>query len=589
MTKINRKIANLKSRGENLAKHGKLSDAKDTYLLICELDSRDYESHVALGVICGMLKNFSDAILYLHKAAEICPTQPDAYYNLGIAYKSNNDIEKAAACYKMAIRYQPNNAACHNNLGNIFLEQRELDAAIACFNNAMEISPDSYEYHYNIGIALKMRGLRTSAQAELETSLCLRPDFIPALKALGTIHSSQGNLVQAEECFKKILSDFPEDEDAISGLANVISYNRDHEKALELLSPYLGKPVISATIALAYARISKHIDNHDTAIKLLESALLNNGNPSKDNRAQIHFMLGYFYDKEKKYKRAFEHYRIANKLRMPKTEPSDNADTINQIISSFNESFCNSSPCADTTSDLPIFIIGMPRSGTSLVEQILASHPDIYGAGELDTLSSLLETIPARVGTASIYPDSVNKLNKHLLNEISQEYLTCISEISPTALRITDKMPGNFLNLGFIKLLFPNARIIHCRRNPLDTCLSCYFQDFDGHQYATNLATLGRFYRQYARIMDYWNNVLNINILTIDYEKLTNNFNAYCKNLISFCGLDWDDACLDFHMHERIVVTASMDQVNKPVNSRSVNRWMNYEAYIGDLKNALLD
>jgi hypothetical protein len=235
-----------------------------------------------------------------------------------------------------------------------------------------------------------------------------------------------------------------------------------------------------------------------------------------------------------------------------------------------------------------VFIVGMPRSGTSLVEQILASHPNVFGAGELRDLQRLAEELPARVGAKEAYPACLVRLDGSAACALADEYLERIGRRSGAALRVTDKMPLNFLHLGLIAALFPRARIVHCIRDPLDVCVSCYCQDFQGGpNFLWDLTDLGKFHGEYERLMAHWGSVLPLPILEVVYEELVDNLEAVSRRLISFCGLDWDDRCLAYHQNARAVRTASLVQVRQPVYKSSVGRWRHYAPHLRPLLEAL--
>ena len=236
----------------------------------------------------------------------------------------------------------------------------------------------------------------------------------------------------------------------------------------------------------------------------------------------------------------------------------------------------------------PVFIVGMPRSGTSLTEQILASHPEVFGAGELNDINESIAKLPAMIRNNNTYPGCIKDLNQEIADKLAQEYLTRLDSFSTEKKRITDKMPHNFVNLGLISLLFPEARIIHCLRDPRDTCLSLYFQDFGWiHPYATRLENLGNYYVQYKRLMKHWTSVLDTPILTIQYEDIISDQEHISRELVNFCGLDWHDDCLQFYASTRTVATASYDQVRQPIYKKSIGRWKNYEKHLDPLTMAL--
>jgi hypothetical protein len=245
-------------------------------------------------------------------------------------------------------------------------------------------------------------------------------------------------------------------------------------------------------------------------------------------------------------------------------------------------------PVAKTRGKRPIFIVGMPRSGTSLMEQILAAHRNVYAAGELDTLFNITNKIKQEVGSDEAYPFYISKLNQENLDAMAGIYLKQLDDFSTQAECVTDKMPHNFYLVGLIQLLFPEARIIHCERDPVDTCLSIYFQDFsEEHKYAKDLFNIGTHYHQYQRLMNHWRQVLTIPILDVKYEDLVSDIEIVTRRVLKFCDLDWQESCLQFHKVNRTIDTASFDQVRQPLYTKSVQRWKHYEKYLDELKKGL--
>jgi Sulfotransferase family len=268
---------------------------------------------------------------------------------------------------------------------------------------------------------------------------------------------------------------------------------------------------------------------------------------------------------------------------------------VDRIMETFSPSIMARLPRARHGSEVPVFIVGMPRSGTTLTEQILAAHPEVFGAGELPALQRVVGLVPAMTGKAAPWPECAARLGQGGVDTLAARYLSEVTRLAPGAARITDKMPQNFLSLGLVALLFPEARVIHCTRDPVDTCLSCYFQGFtQGHGYAFDLATLGAYYRHYRRLMDHWNAVLDIPVIDMPvmemrYEAMVADQEAESRRLVDFAGLDWDDACLRFFASDRLAHTASYDQVRRPVYKGSVGRWRRYAAHLGPLLAALGD
>jgi hypothetical protein len=275
---------------------------------------------------------------------------------------------------------------------------------------------------------------------------------------------------------------------------------------------------------------------------------------------------------------AFAHYREGNRLKQARFVPAIFTGEVDELIEFFSAETIGALSRSPVTSAKPVFVVGMPRSGSTLVEQILSSHPRIAGAGELGDISNLVMRLQRHAGKAA-WP---------ACGELSRQYLDRLDEAGPNAERVIDKALLNFLHLGLIQMLFPAARVIHCTRDPLDTCLSCYFHDFTGtHHYSYDLDTLGRFYRQYQRLMAHWSAVLSLPIKQVSYEALVADPDTQSRALVDFCGLKWDERCSRFYDNRRSVVTSSASQVRQPVYRRSVNRHRHYDNYLEPLKRAL--
>ncbi len=581
------KVTKLKENASRLVGLGQLDAAFQGFLEAYSINSRDIEILISLGIISGMQDDYSGAEMYFTNALEIDPKSSVACYNFAIVQKYKGKLDSAVKYYRKAVFYEPTNATYYNNLANVLYELQDYDQAIEMYLHALVLSPDASDYNYNLGKAYKARGHRLQAVNAFIRAKDLRPDFSRALHELGSVYLSLGNIEKSRDAFNKALSINSQDQQSISGLANVYACEKKYQHSFDLLSPHVkDNPDIS--ILLAFAGVASYIGREGEAFTLLESQL-ENKNLSVGAKAQIHFRLGHYYDNSGDYCVAFDHFKKGNSLRGSKIHQGNFREVVDDLIKSFSADYFASAPKLKKSSGLqPVFIVGMPRSGTTLIEQIIASHPDVHGAGELDNLPAFLAPALQAAGIISISPCSVKKIDKSFLEKISRNYLKSLKEIAPTASYITDKMPSNFLNLGYIKLLFPDAYIIHCRRNPLDTCLSCYFQDFLGHlTYANDLDSLAKYYRQYDRLMNHWENILDSNIIHIDYEPLLTDFEAECKRIIGFFGLEWNESCLDFYKGNRVIVTSSKDQVNKPLYLRSVNRWKNYETHILKIKKYL--
>jgi hypothetical protein len=302
----------------------------------------------------------------------------------------------------------------------------------------------------------------------------------------------------------------------------------------------------------------------------------------------MYFLLGKLYDLTGEYDRAFSSYQAGNQLIPARFNRGTHRQSIREIISSFSRERMAAFPRSANASDKPVFIVGMPRSGTSLVEQILSAHPDIHGAGELMHMHNISALIKKITHSDQDFPANLEYLTTGLLDHLADLYLQNVERDAKHAIRITDKMPSNFRLLGLIELLFPNARVIHCIRDPRDTCLSCYFQQFTkGQHFASSLSDTAFYYNGYQRLMKHWKSVLSLPVFEVNYEEMVAGLEEMSRKLLCFLGLEWHPDCLDFHKTGRRVITASYDQVRRPLYTSSVGRWRNYRAHLDELFNGL--
>jgi hypothetical protein len=308
---------------------------------------------------------------------------------------------------------------------------------------------------------------------------------------------------------------------------------------------------------------------------------------SKTDRMQLDFALGKAYADLKDHKRSFRHFLAGNAGKRAQIEYDEKATLtlFDDIERTFTPELIKAKSGGGDPSTEPIFVLGMPRSGTTLVEQILASHPSVHGAGELATLNDVVLTVHGPDGKTIPYPHFVEALDASALQKIGARYLAQVRELAPARERITDKMPSNFFFVGLIHLALPNARIIHTIRDPIDTCISCFSKLFSAEQNHTyDLAELGRYYRRYDRLMAHWRNALPPGrILDVRYEDVVADLEGEARCILEHCGLPWNERCLAFHKTERPVRTASATQVRKPIYKNSVGRWRVYEEFLTPL------
>ena len=475
-------------------------------------------------------------------------------------------------------------------LGEAYWAAAKFPEVVRAVERALKLRPDWAEAHVIFGRARMQAGgsvveSSRSAEEHFREAIRLEPDRIEGHLNLAAALRSLGKYPEALEAYRRVLALAPGHPAAIGGTASMLERLGQFEAARELLAPVLERGMDSLELALPYAAISRYTGEKVGAMDLLERLL---ADESRDRALRIegHFMLGKLYDGAKDYEQAFRHYRAANDLDPEKFDIENNGQIFERLIGLFDREKHHRRPRASNRSRLPVFIVGMPRSGTTLTEQILASHPLVHGAGELPKMDEIKKTLQNLTGEP--WPQCVDRLDRKTLDKVAQEHLDWLGRLAAGKARVTDKMPHNFLALGLIDLLFPEAHVIHCQRDPMDNCLSIYFQHFnDAHSYANNLEHLGTYYRQYERVMAHWRQVVRVPILDVRYEQMVAEPEQSARRLVEFCGLDWDDRCLRFYETGRVVSTPSYDQVRQPIYKKSVARWKRYEKYLEPLRQSL--
>ena len=541
-----------------------------------------------LGTTFTTLGQLHDATAAFRKTLAQNPNHADAHYGLGFIAYTQHDFALAAKHFRQVLRLNPQNAQAHNNLGTVLQALGQYQLALQHYDAAIKSVPVFAEAHFGRGNTLIVLGQTEQAIESLQETLRLNAKHAGAYISLASALMTRGRHDEAMACCEQALQINPQHADAVALAATIEQHAGKAEQAMVRLQPWIDSAFDNVNLAVAYAEVSKTLDRPSEAIDLLEQLLARGRELPVTSQRNLRFNLGRLYDKTGQFDRAFEHYRLGNQTRPLEYDPDAHAREIDATIAVHSPAYFQAAPRAHSTSDKPVFIVGMPRSGTSLVEQILDSHPQAHGAGELSNMWQMVMQLPARLGTKKPYPYCMPLLRQQPVDDLSRQYLAHLDALAPDATRVIDKMPGNFRYLGLIELLFPEARVIHCLRDPLDTCLSCYFQDFSRtHAYSYDLAHLGAYYRDYRRMMAHWRSVLKIPVMDVSYEDLVADQKTVSRQLIEFCNLEWDEACLNFHETGRFVATASYDQVRRPLYRKSVARWKNYEKHLGPLIEAL--
>jgi tetratricopeptide (TPR) repeat protein len=550
--------------------------------------------HSNLSAVYLALGRLGEAAAHAREALRLQPNLVDAHNNLGVALRRQGRLAEAEASFRAGVRLGPNHADARCNLGAVLHQQGKTPEALAVLREAVRIAPRHAQAHSDLGGVLLACDSPEAAITHLREALRLKPDLPDAYNNLGLAQRDLTEIDEAMRCFREALRLNPAYTLAHNNLAFALEAEGRTDEALAEFRECLRlDPDNSFALAgVSNLAVAGHGTFGEEEARRLEALAARDDLPT-DERSRAHFALARLREKAGAYDEAFAHYRRGNELRKEFVarggavyDPAAQHRLTDHLIAAFTPAWFEAVRPFGSDSDLPVFVVGMMRSGTTLAEQIIASHPSAAGAGELPDFGRLVQSLPGRLG--SDYPECVARLDAATARGAAEDYLRRLRRAGPTAARVVDKMPVNFLHLGVIAALFPRARVVNCRRDPIDTCLSCYFQSFGKpHPYTLDLAHLGHYFREYERLMAHWARALPLPIFELSYEELTADQKAVSRRLVEFCGLEWDEHCLRFHETRRPVRTASALQVRRPMYKTSVGRWKRYEAHLGPLLEAL--
>jgi tetratricopeptide (TPR) repeat protein len=499
-------------------------------------------------------------------------------------------LKEAADLLHEIIEIAPNDPETWFRLGSLYGEHRMGPQAETCFREIVRLRPDDVRGHFNLALALTLQDKNREAIAAYEAALRIKPDFIEAIHNLGLALGVEARFEEALAVLARGLDLQPNNTKLIASIAEIYERMGEHQKAYDTLKPLLDDAVTPPVeAALTLGKFCKRVNACTQAIEMHKKLLNGGASLVEAERMYLHFSLGRLLDAAGEYDAAFEHILTANQMKRRTFNPQLLIDRYENFRSVYTKEFFARAPRATTASSHLTFIVGTPRSGSTLVEQILASHSWVKGLGEILWMPNLVQSLPGVIGSSLPYPQCMNELTQENANALAEYYHQQVKAMAGDARRVTDKMLQNFEHLGLIALLFPQARIIHCVRDPLDSCLSCYFLHFRsetlGHTY--DLTNLGIYYREYHRLMRYWKSVLDIPILEVKYEDLIDDQERWTRELLAFCDLPWEEACLNFHDSDRPAVTASYDQVRRPMYRSSMGRWKHYARHLEPLRKAI--
>lgn len=513
-------------------------------------------AHYDRGLALQHLNRLEEALASYDQAIALNPNLFEAHNNRAAALQALKRYEEALAGYTRAIALKPDFAEAYYNRGNVLQEMRRYQNAAASYERALTLRPSFAEAHNNLGQALRKMKRYDDALAAFDKAIALKPDYAEAFQNRGATLVSKGDMPNAEKMFVTALALKPHCSSSLLDLVSIRPYrDADHPDAKRILT------------------------------------LLEKPGTSSDDRECLYFALGKIYDDCRLYDRAFECFRTANEIHNSRNSYNREAVTMlaDCILDVFTKGFLDRRCAFGSDSRSPVFIVGMPRSGTTLMASILSNHPEIGTAGELPTINESILRLPEIVGSEIPYPFAAKHLNGAVASRLATEYEARLRrDIGAGLLYVIDKHPLNFRDLGFIFMLFPKARIIHCTRDPLDTALSNYFQRFSSqYAYSFDLANIAHFYREYLRLMAHWRGTLPVQMIHVSYEDMVMHTEKTARSALDWLGLEWDERCLAPHTNPCAVETASRWQVRQPIYKESIGRWRHYENHLAALREML--
>jgi tetratricopeptide (TPR) repeat protein len=560
--------------GNLLLALGRRAEAVSSYRRALQLQPRHAQLLANLANALREAGEFAEALECCDQALSLDPHVGLAHNNRGLLLAARGERLAAADSFRAALRAQPSYPEALLNLGAVLRELGSAREAVSVYQQAVALAPEQADAHEHLGRVLLEVRRRAEAAASFRRALELQPDRVGALSGLAMVLRMQHQADAAEAACRKALEHVPQNPEALSLLGELLADRGQFTAAEEL---FLRALAVNPDFVPAYCHLAanRKLTTADTewlagARRALTSAC------TLSERIHLLFALGKYYDDTQDFDQAFASFREAHELSKrqdPPYQPQRMSRLVERVIALHGRAHC----LGQSPSELPVFIIGMPRSGTSLVEQILASHPAVFGAGEIRFWDAAFARLTAAEGREEGL--------RPCLDAVAREYLAELPAAAGSSARITDKMPANFLYAGLIHVALPGARFIHVQRDPLDTCVSVYAQNFvNGAAYAHELESLAHFYTEYRRLMAHWRKVLPAaTLLEVPYEGLVAQPEHWARRMLEFLGLPWDERCLEFHQSGRVVITASKWQVRQRISSASVGRWRNYEKHIAPL------
>lgn len=499
-------------------------------------------------------------------------------------HRRDGRMAEAAALCRRVLDAQPNSFEAEQLLGMIAHQTGKLGEAIGHFRRVAELAPDVALHHANLGEMYRLAGRMEEARAASRRALALNADLPEPWNNLALVAIDRHQAHEAIEYCRKAIALRPDFEDAYNNMGLALKELGRLDEARQAFRKAIEIRPNGAEAYVNLAEVHKFARDDPTFAAM--QRLAESDSLPKRERPYLDFALGSAYRDVGDYRRSFEHFARGNAALRAQTKYDEKSTlaVFRHIERVFTPDLIRAKSGSGDPSSVPIFVIGMPRSGTTLVEQILASHPLVHGGGELSLFGEAMLSVPGPGGRPIAGPAAVADLAASAFAQIGSRYVARLRALAPNAAHITDKRPNNYYLIGLIHLALPNAKIVHVVRDPADTCLSCFSKFFSIEHQAYDLGELGRYYRHYQNLMAHWQRVLPPGrILDVRYEDVVADLKREARRLLTHCGLAWDERCLSFHQTQRPVRTASAAQVRQPIFDTSIGRWRNYEEFLGPL------
>ena len=570
------------NRGRALVSLGRFEDAEIAYRRAIALDRDLAEAHHSLGIVLHEVGKYGDAELAFRQAIELKPELARYHFHLALALQCQGKFDESEVTQRRVIALDPDNVDAYANLGDTLRSLGRLNESESVLRHAIGSLPKSADAFAKLGYVLREQGRLGEAESACRQAIALNPNNAGAYYGLANTLESRGKLVEAADAYRRTIKLRPNFAGAYNDLGTTLKHlgrlaeaRQAIEKAIHL-APQNGLYFLNLSEVRRFTTGDPYLIAMDKAAETIPSI------PARQ-QIEMRFALAKAYKDVDRRSDSFQQLSEANALQRKQIQYDEAATlgALKRIQEVFTPALMQTFQGVGEPSTLPVFVIGMPRSGTTLIEQIMASHPQVFGAGELPNLGNAVQDILG----SGVFPDAIVDLSADRFRQLGRRYVAEISRLAPFATHIIDKTPSNFTFAGLIHIALTNARIIHAMRNPADTCVSCFSKRFaHGQYYSYSLEELGRYYRHYQELMDHWRRVLPpARILDVRYEDIVADLEGQSRRILAHCGLEWNPRCLAFHETERPVRNASAAQVRQPIYGSSIERWRVYESFLRPL------